>query len=99
MAQVALSIMEGVDLVMPCYHIVEVIPWLLKVPKWIYSIPSKFDALSKMNKGYFINLSKEAADKGDNFAKRLITSQKEHGMDDGEIGIGPYLSTTSDDFI
>ncbi|KAH8806048.1 cytochrome P450 [Xylogone sp. PMI_703] len=104
-AQVALSIMEGVDLVMPCYHIVEVIPWLLKVPKWIYSIPSKFRAGARMSKGYFIDLSREAADKGDNFAKRLITSQQEHGMDDGEIGtltsnlIGGGVDTTSGSII
>ncbi|RFU24983.1 hypothetical protein B7463_g11357, partial [Scytalidium lignicola] len=78
---------------------------LLKIPKWIYSIPSKFATAAKMSKGYFIRLSQEASDKGDNFAKRLITSQQDHGMDDGEIGtltsnlIGDGVDTTSGSII
>lgn len=100
-AQIALSIMEGVDLVVPCYHLVDVLPWLLKAPKWLYAAPHNLMAASTMGMNWFFNLAQEASGREDNFSKRLLQENTEHQLSREEIGaitgslIGGGVDTTS----
>ena len=81
----ALAIMEGVDLVVPCNQITEVIPATIHLPKWIWSYPAMYRALSRKGKTYFYELNKEAMDKSDNYAKRLMTAEAETGLSKKEV--------------
>jgi hypothetical protein len=61
-AQMALQAMEGVDLIIPGLFLVESIPLLNKLPKWlswIYPMPSKMFETAKHVERYFVALAKE----------------------------------------
>lgn len=60
-AQTALAIIGFIDLVIPCYTLVEVMPWLLKLPSWMYAMPSQALAGAGLGRKYFSDLYKEAA--------------------------------------
>ncbi|KAM5352846.1 hypothetical protein ACJ41O_005568 [Fusarium nematophilum] len=102
-AQVALGFMEGVNYVIPGLYIMEAIPWLAKLPGWLYPLPSAILSGTKHMHRYFAALSKEAAIEGagDNFAKRLVAAQEEHGITDEDISsltanmIGGGVDTTT----
>ncbi|OQU96502.1 hypothetical protein CLAIMM_02577 [Cladophialophora immunda] len=104
-AQMALKSMEGVDLIIPGLFIVESIPFLAKLPKWlnwIYPMPSKMNTFAKHMQRYFVALSKEGAQAPeDNFAKRLFKEQEQSHIADEEISsltsnlIGGGVDTTS----
>ncbi|KAI1872951.1 uncharacterized protein JN550_003825 [Neoarthrinium moseri] len=104
-AQIALAIMEGVDYIIPCYTLVEAIPWTMKLPKWIYALPALAREGSGLGAQYFANLAKEAVNRDDNLSKRLIADQEELGITDKEIGsitgnlIGGGVDTTSSSII
>lgn len=105
-AQVALAIMEGVDLVVPCWHIVEVIPALLRLPSWLYSVPKRVMQGSEMGVDFFGRLTKEAgATRKANFASRVMHSHAEKGINEAEIAsltgnlIGGGVDTTSGSII
>ncbi|KAH6685762.1 cytochrome P450 [Plectosphaerella plurivora] len=102
-AQVAMGFMEGVNYVIPGLYIMEAIPWLAKLPSWIYSLPSAiYNGTNHMHR-YFTAISKEAATEGlgENFSKRLVKAQEEHGISDEDISsltanmIGGGVDTTS----
>lgn len=100
-SQIALAMMEGVNLVIPCYTLVETVPWTLKLPRWIYSVPARTRESALRGRRWFYNLCEEAAGKGDNFSKRLISGQGEHGINEAEVAsltgnlIGGGVDTTS----
>lgn len=101
-AQQALKMMEGVDLIIPGQFMVETIPELTKLPSWIYALPSAMNAGSKLFQKYFYALSVEGAQAREpNFAKRLMAEQREHGLRASEISsltanlIGGGVDTTS----
>ncbi|CAO2650482.1 Nn.00g017740.m01.CDS01 [Neocucurbitaria sp. VM-36] len=101
-AQTALAVMEGVDFVIPGLYIMEAIPLLAKLPRWLYPLPSIFLNASKHAQRYFAALTKEAvASPKDNFAKRLVSAQEQYGISDAEIStltanlIGGGVDTTS----
>ncbi|OAG34303.1 hypothetical protein AYO21_11550 [Fonsecaea monophora] len=104
-AQMALKAMEGVDLIIPGLFIVESIPFLAKLPKWlnwIYPMPSQMNTMAKHLQRYFVALSKEGAQAPeDNFAKRLFREQEQSNIADEEISsltsnlIGGGVDTTS----
>lgn len=105
-AQVALAMMEGVDLVVPCWHIVEVIPALLRVPSWLYSVPKKIMQGTNMGVEFFGRLTKEAGGTGKaSFAGRVMHSHAEKGINEVEIAsltgnlIGGGVDTTSGSII
>ncbi|KAF2459481.1 cytochrome P450 [Lineolata rhizophorae] len=100
--QVALAFMEGVDFVVPGLYIMEAIPWLAKLPGWLYPLPSKILSGTKLMQKYFTALSREGATaQEDNFSKRLIAAQNEDGLKDEDVAcltanlIGGGVDTTS----
>lgn len=104
-AQMALKAMEAVDLIIPGLFMVESIPLLNRLPRWlnwIYPMPAAMSKLSKHMHRYFVALSREGAQAHeDNFAKRLFKEQDESNLDDSEIAtltsnlIGGGVDTTS----
>jgi cytochrome P450 len=85
-AQESLKLMENVDLVVPGLYIIEALPWLCKLPAWLYSLPSTLWHGSAIGSRFFWMLSKEGAEAPeDNFAKRLILSQEKEGLSDKEV--------------
>uniref|UniRef100_A0A8H7KE77 Cytochrome P450 n=1 Tax=Bionectria ochroleuca TaxID=29856 RepID=A0A8H7KE77_BIOOC len=102
-AQLAMGFMEGVNYVIPGLYIMEAVPWLAKLPAWIYPLPSAiYNGTNHMHR-YFAALCKEAAtsEKQDNFSKRLVAAQDEHGLSDEDISsltanmIGGGVDTTT----
>ncbi|KAK5227225.1 hypothetical protein LTR99_005355 [Exophiala xenobiotica] len=106
--QLALQVMEGVDLIIPGLFIVESIPLLARLPKllnWLYPWPRATLDMSRHMQRYFAALSKEgAAMPEDNFAKRLYKEQEASrglSLSDAEIAtltsnlIGGGVDTTS----
>ncbi len=103
--QLALQVMEGVDLIIPGLFIVESIPLLARLPKllnWLYPWPRATLDMSRHMQRYFAALSKEGAQMPeDNFAKRLYKEQDQSGLSDAEIAtltsnlIGGGVDTTS----
>lgn len=105
-AQTALKFMEGVDYIIPGAFWMESIPELARLPAWLYPLPSAIFNGAKHSQRYFYQLSKEAAQKpGDNFAKRIIEGQQEHGLADEDVAsltsnlIGGGVDTTSSSII
>ena len=102
-AQVALSFMEGVNFVIPGLYIMEAVPWLARLPGWIYPLPSAILNGTKHMQRYFAALAKEAATEGtgDSFSKNLIAAQQEYGITDEDISsltanmIGGGVDTTT----
>jgi cytochrome P450 len=94
-----------VQQVVPCNQLTEVLPFTIRLPSWIWSYPSTWRANAKRGSKYFYLLSSEAYQKGDNYAKRLLTAQAEHGLVDAEIAsltsnlIGGGVDTTSSTII
>lgn len=85
-AQVALKFMEGVDLVMPGMFPMETVPFLIKLPRWLYPPASKFIANFKKFNRFFLSLSREAAaTPHDNFAKMLHKERGAGNLTDQEI--------------
>lgn len=102
-AQVALKFMDGVNFVIPGLYLMEAVPWLAKLPAWIYPLPSIILNGTKHMQRYFSSLSKEAAANApqDNFSMRLVKAQEEHGITDEDISsltanmIGGGVDTTT----
>ncbi|KAH7010382.1 cytochrome P450 [Ilyonectria destructans] len=100
--QVALSFMEAVDYVMPGLFIMEAVPFLSKLPAWIYPLPSQILTGAKIFQRYFAALSREASQaREDNFSKQLMAAQEMHGLTDDDVAsltanlIGGGVDTTS----
>jgi cytochrome P450 len=104
-AQTALAIMEGVDLVVPCNQITEVLPSVIRLPSWIWSYPSVCKAQARRAGRFFYLLSSEAVNRGENYAQRLLAAQADHGLSNEEIAsltsnlIGGGVDTTSSTII
>lgn len=94
--------MESVDLIIPGLYIIEALPWLLKVPSWLYSFPSMLKHGSAIGARFFYLLTKEGSEAPeDNFAKLLIQNQEKEGLTDLEVAslagnlLGGGVDTTS----
>lgn len=101
-AQTALGFMEGVDLIIPGLFIMEAIPALARLHRWIYPLPSKILEGAKAFQKYFYALSREATENdGENFAKRILRDQEQFGLTNEEVAgmtgnlIGGGVDTTS----
>lgn len=101
-AQCALGFMEGVDYIIPGLFIMEAIPFLAKLPSWIYPLPSKILNSAKHFQRYFYALSKEGSEyEKDNFAKMLLAQQEKTHLTNEEVAamtanlIGGGVDTTS----
>lgn len=104
-AQTALAIMEGVDLVVPCNQMTEIIPALINFPRFIWSYPAITRAAAKLGSQLFYELTEEAASKSDNYAKRIITASDSKDLSEAEVAsltsnlIGGGVDTTSSSII
>lgn len=105
-AQQALKVMEAVDYIIPGLYIMEAIPALIKLPSWLYSLPSQLRLGAAIGARYFYLLSKEGSEApSKNFAKKLISTQQEDGLTDVEVAsltsnlIGGGVDTTSSTMI
>jgi cytochrome P450 len=105
-AQQALKLMEGVNSVVPGVFIMETIPFLTKLPSWLYSLPSQISFGGAIMWRYFYLLTEEGAKASeDNFSKILMNSQEKQGLTDVEVGglagnlIGGGVDTTSSTMI
>lgn len=94
--------MEAVDLIIPGLFMIETLPWLLKVPAWLYRFPSMLMQGSAIGSGFFYLLAKEGSQAPeDNFAKLLIKNQEKEGLTDLEVSslagnlLGGGVDTTS----
>lgn len=103
-AQVALKFMEGVDFVMPGMFIMESVPWLLKLPRFIYPAASKILENGEKFGRFFTSLSGEASQESKDsksFASLLSREQKSQDLKDEEISfltgnlIGGGVDTTA----
>ncbi|KAJ4246879.1 hypothetical protein NW762_013431 [Fusarium torreyae] len=103
-AQMALKFMEGVDFVMPGLFIMESIPWLLDIPRFVYPAASKFTENGKRISDFFTSLSREASEtskEGSQFADLLVRESESQGLNDKEISfltgnlIGGGVDTTA----
>ncbi|KAK5049950.1 hypothetical protein LTR84_004069 [Exophiala bonariae] len=101
-AQCALGFMEGVDYIIPGLFIMEAVPFLAKLPGWIYPLPSKIFNTAKHFQRYFYALSKEGSEyEKDNFAKMLLAQQEKTQLTNEEVAgmtanlIGGGVDTTS----
>jgi cytochrome P450 len=101
-AQQALKLMESVDLIIPGLYMMETLPWLLKAPAWLYSLPTMLRQAGSVGAGFFYLLAKEGAEAPeDNFAKLLIKNQEKEGLTNLEVAslagnlLGGGVDTTS----
>jgi cytochrome P450 len=104
--QQALKLMEGVNSVVPGVFIMETIPFLTKLPSWMYKLPSQISFGGAIMWRYFHILTEEGARANeDNFSKVLINFQEKQGLTDVEVGglagnfIGGGVDTTSSTLI
>lgn len=105
-AKLALAIMDHVDWVIPGRYLLETLPWLDRLPKWIYSFSARMRTSSKVSMKYFYMLSQEGAQaKQSNFSRELLRSQDQQGLSDVEVAtltvnlIGGGVDTTSSTMI
>jgi cytochrome P450 len=105
-AQQALKLMEGVNLVVPGVYIMEAIPELMHLPSWLYKFPKTLRTGSAIISRYFYLLTQEGAQaEEDNFGKKVLNSQQKHGLTDLEVSslmgnlIGGGVDTTSSTMI
>lgn len=100
--QVALKFMEGVDLVMPGMFPMEVVPALLKMPRWLYPPADKFKENFHKFTRFFMALTAEAADGTQLCFAKMLKKEEEAGtMNSREISfmtgnlIGGGVDTTA----
>jgi len=104
-AQTALGFMEAVNYVIPFLYIMETIPWLAKLPGWIYGTPTAINTAFKRFQRYFYALAKEGAEDGKgkqpNFSKILLQHEEDEGLALADVAcltgnlIGGGVDTTS----
>ncbi|PSN75535.1 cytochrome P450 [Corynespora cassiicola Philippines] len=105
-AQLALKMMESVDYIIPGVFIIEAIPVLMHLPKWLYALPTQLKMGTDVVMRYFYSLTQEGAEaKQDNFSKYVLGVQQKSRMTDIEVGglvgnlIGGGVDTTSSTII
>jgi cytochrome P450 len=98
----ALAFMEGVDYVVPGIYLMETLPFLTKLPAWLYKLPTTIFKASVGFQKYFYALSQEGAQSStDSFAKFLLKQQSDNGLTSEEIAcltanlIGGGVDTTT----
>jgi cytochrome P450 len=101
-AQQALAGMEFVNLVIPGVYMMETIPLFLRLPSWLYALPSQLSMASAIGSRYFYLLTQEGAEaKEHNFSKEVLQAQQANHMPDVEAAgltslvIGGAVDTTS----
>jgi cytochrome P450 len=101
-AQQALKLMGGVDLVILGLYLMEAIPVMIRFPSFLYSLPKKLRIGSAIGARYFYMLTEEGARSAfDCFAKTMTKAQKQQKMTDVEVAglmanlIGGGVDTTS----
>lgn len=103
LAKMALAFVQnGASFASPGQHLVEAYPWVVKLPKWMYPLPTLlWDEGQKLFK-YFYALTVEGAQaENDNFSKRLMHDKEAHGLSYKEIAsltgnlIGGGVDTTT----
>ncbi|CAI6339861.1 unnamed protein product [Periconia digitata] len=101
-AQFALDFMEAVNYVVPGFFLMESVPFLTKLPSFIYSLPSKIEKTATSSLRYFYMLTQEGAQaQVPTFAKNLLEAQSEFNLNDKEVSnmaanlIGGGVDTTS----
>ncbi len=106
-AKQALEVMaNAVDVIIPGLYWMESLPFLTKLPRWLYPLPQAIQDQARLLAQYFYALSLEGS-KGeeDSFSKRLIQEQNSNGLSDEEIAsltsnlIGGGVDTTSSTII
>lgn len=105
-AQQALKLMEAVNYVVPGIFLMETIPQLMKLPSWLYSLPSQLRIGAAIGSRYFYLLTQEGAEaKENNFAKYMMNAQQKSRLTDVEVAglmgnlIGGGVDTTSSTMI
>lgn len=105
-AQQALKLMEAVNFVVPGIFLMEAIPEMLKLPSWLYSLPSALRMGAAIGSRYFYLLTQEGAEATkDNFSKYMMNAQQKNGLTDVEVAglmgnlIGGGVDTTSSTMI
>ncbi|RDL41436.1 Uncharacterized protein BP5553_01415 [Venustampulla echinocandica] len=101
-AQMALTFMEGVDLVIPGLFLMESIPFLLQLPRFIYPLASKVVNNGRKIVNFFTSVSHEGATASQPNFSQLLVKEKEAGkLNDEEIAfltgnlIGGGVDTTA----
>jgi cytochrome P450 len=99
----ALNLMEAVNFVVPGIFLLETLPWLQKLPSWLYGFPKALRMGSAIAARYFYMLTEESlfTNKNKAFNSFMMNAQKEHKMTDVEVSglmanlIGGGVDTTS----
>ena len=101
-ALTALGFMEGVDYVVPGIYLMETLPFLAKLPAWLYQLPTTIFKASLLYQKYFFALSTEAAGiEADSFSKQLLKEREKTGLKSEDIAcptanlIGGGVDTTT----
>lgn len=104
--QAAQAFVGSANLGLPGKTYTEAIPWLAQMPSWLNPLPKLLRQLAASSNNYFYALSVEGAEApNDNFARRLLREQEEHGLSEVEIAnltgnfIGAGVDTTTSTII
>ncbi|KAI6080607.1 cytochrome P450 [Hypoxylon rubiginosum] len=102
----AQAFVGSANLGLPGKTYTEAIPWLARMPSWLNPLPQMLRRLAVSSNKYFYALSVEGAEApNDNFARRLLREQEEHGLSKVEIAnltgnfIGAGVDTTTSTII
>ncbi|KAK1846604.1 cytochrome p450 [Colletotrichum chrysophilum] len=103
LARLALSFVQtGASLTTPAQHLAESYPWMCKLPRWMYPLPSALWEDGQRLLKYFYALTVEGSRfPEDSFSKRLINEQLELKLSPKEIAsltgnlIGGGVDTTT----
>lgn len=103
LARLALSFVQtGASLTTPAQHLAESYPWICKLPRWMYPLPSALWEDGQRLLKYFYALTVEGSRfPEDSFSKRLINEQLELKLSPKEIAsltgnlIGGGVDTTT----
>lgn len=85
--QQSIASMEAVNFVIPGWFLLDSLPWLTKLPPWLYALPTKLREGASIVAKYFYALNQEADLSSPNscFAKTVLKKQRELGLRDREV--------------
>ncbi|KIX09291.1 uncharacterized protein Z518_00370 [Rhinocladiella mackenziei CBS 650.93] len=86
-AKQALEVMaNAVDVIIPGPYWMESLPFLTKLPKWLYPLPRAIQDQASLLSRYFYALSLEGSEgKEGSFSMRLIEEQNSNGLSNEEV--------------
>ncbi|CRG82712.1 O-methylsterigmatocystin oxidoreductase [Talaromyces islandicus] len=88
LAALSIPATEAANFAIPGFYIIETLPFLTKLPAWLFKMPTELAAGSKLFGKYLWALTEEAgkANFENNFAQLLLQEKEKSGLTSNEIG-------------